>query len=66
MKIFDCRETVVITQIPCSGYVAYAIAETEEEIGRTEEDVEAWAEENNVIVEYDGRVGSVTPFPARR
>ena len=61
--MFGIKKTIIITQEPRSGYVAYVRKDTGEEIGRTEKAVKAWAKKNNVNVKFDGFVGHVTSYP---
>ena len=60
--MFGIKKTVVVTQTPRTGYVAYVVKDTGEEIGRTKKDVQAWAQRKNVNVKFDAMVGSVTAY----
>lgn len=59
------KKTIQIRQEPRVGYVAYVRTDNGQEVGRGKNQVERWAKERGVNVEFADGIDS-TPYPQPR
>ena len=62
--MFGIKKTIEVKQVSQPGYVGYVRVDNGQEIGRSESQAFAWADQNNVNIKIVG--GDKTPYPSNK